>query len=562
MLLWERIQRQYIRLGAVEARSKSMNINPIINRMSSNSTKKRRVAADGTDGTESTHDVYKELMAMKSTMNELLDHTRAQTENMKSMMTLMSSIQEEMKSMRRDMNSMRQDIDMGFNEAYDATQGLHDKLNYHEALLEDQKWKYSAPRPSEEYWDNLEHDPEDNLFQESMAEDFLSDIQKCTEHMRYGTNNGDICIIGGPRHHEEFLPHWKELTDALYRYQYYLQCSVEYEKHSLFELSGVQLSDEVIDLLSSALEVSHFNEFTLKSNRFGQKGITFSLNYLENNESLSHFYLEDNPIMCIENVRRLCQIIKLHPSIECLELPNIVNEEVNGYEMLQLIMTAGKNKLDKLDLSANRISTGGDTFVSDFFVNNSVLKHLSLSENGLDDNDAKAFAAALKHNTTLRTLDLSHSRITGAPLNRFNRISEDGWAALGKAIFDDTSLNSAADSNHSCCIYQERDGLDRFEINGKAYGEDLPDPKNVRQKKIYTMLSSRNKECSNVDHFDNDLPVELLPDMLTSIQRYSNYHEAEDGPPKSQDDVIPLSIMYEVLQKWDSSLAVFESLSS
>ena len=58
------------------------------------------------------------------------------------------------------------------------------------------------------------------------------------------------------------------------------------------------------------------------------------------------------------------------------------------------------------------------------------------------------------------------------------------------------------------------------------------------------------------------MPIELLPDMLTSIQKYSKYHEAEDGPPKSQDDVIPLSIMYEVLQKWDSSLAVFESLSS
>ena len=549
--------------------------------MSSNSTKKRRVAADGTDGTESAHDVHKELMAMKSTMNELLNHTRAQADNMTRMMKLMISMQEEMnsvrggisnmktemKSMRRDMNSMRQDIDMGFNEAYDHTKGLHDKLNYHEALLEDQKWKYSAPRPSEEYWNGLEDNPEDNLvppveIQEDLAEDFLVDIQKCTEHMRYGTNNGDIYIVSSLRpHHEEFLPHWKEFTDALYRYHYYLQCSVEYEKPSSFELSYMDLSDEVIDLLSNALEISHFNEFTLRHNRFGQKGIDFVLKYIENNESLTHLTLDKNPIMCMENVRRICRIIKFHPSIESLGLPNCANEEINGYEMLQLIMTAGKNKLKTLDLSANRINTGGDTFISDFLAKNSVLEELNLSENHLDDNDAKAFAAALKHNTTLRTLDFSHSRITGAPLNRFNRISEEGWAALGKAIFDDTSLNSAADSNHSCCVYQERDGLDRFEINGKY--EEHPLPKYfVRQKKIYTILSSRNKECSNVDHFDEDMPVELLPDVLTSIQRYSKYYQAEDGPLKSQDDVTPLSIMYEVLQKWDSSLAVFESLSS
>ena len=86
--------------------------------MSSNSKKKRRVAADGgganlpaVDGTESAHDVYNELIAMKSTMNELLNHTRAQTENMKSMMKLMSSMQEEMNSMREDMISMKQKQD-------------------------------------------------------------------------------------------------------------------------------------------------------------------------------------------------------------------------------------------------------------------------------------------------------------------------------------------------------------------------------------------------------------------------------------------------------------------
>ena len=86
------------------------------------------------------------------------------------------------------------------------------------------------------------------------------------------------------------------------------------------------------------------------------------------------------------------------------------------------------------------------------------------------------------------------------------------------------------------------------------------------ERQLRKILSAAKKKGLGIeeafDHFDEDMPVELLPDMLTSIQRYSKYHEAEDGPPKSQNDVIPLSIMYEVLQKWDSSLAVFESLSS
>ena len=50
-----------------------------------------------------------------------------------------------------------------------------------------------------------------------------------------------------------------------------------------------------------------------------------------------------------------------------------------------------------------------------------------------------------------------------------------------------------------------------------------------------------------------DVPVELLPDMLITIQKYSNYHVPENTPPKVDDDnfdvdVEPLSIMYEILQ--------------
>jgi len=251
-------------------------------------------------------------------------------------------------------------------------------------------------------------------------------------------------------------------------------------------------------------------------------------------------------------MKRLCNRVKNHPSIENVELLHCTNEEVDeayevsGYKMLQMLMTAGKDNLESINLSGNRINTGGGTFISDFLAKNSVLGELNLSENHLDDNDARAIADALKHNTTLRVLYL-----------RRNRISAVGWRALSRAVFDDTSLNSAADSNHCCYICKGAEGFDSLVINSVN-----TDPKYVRQKKIYSILSSRNIDCSNVDYFDEEMAVELLPGMLTSIQRYSKYHEAEDGPPKSQDDVIPLSIMYEVLQRWDKSLAVFESLSS
>ena len=65
---------------------------------------------------------------------------------------------------------------------------MDDKLKYHDILLQNQKWVYSAPRPSADYWGTLEEE------EENEAEDFLEQIKKCTEEMRYGTGNGEIVL--------------------------------------------------------------------------------------------------------------------------------------------------------------------------------------------------------------------------------------------------------------------------------------------------------------------------------------------------------------------------------
>ena len=104
-------------------------------------------------------------------------------------------------------------------------------------------------------------------------------------------------------------------------------------------------------------------------------------------------------------------------------------------------------------------------------------------------------------------------------------------------------------------------GLDTSEMNGDTNSLVVFDPMYVRQKKVYSVLSSRNRGCSNVGHFD-DVPVELLPDMLRTIQQYSNYHVAEHTPSQGIRDVNPLSVVYEVCRHWDKSLAVYELLSS
>ena len=72
---------------------------------------------------------------------------------------------------------------------------------------------------------------------------------------------------------------------------------------------------------------------------------------------------------------------------------------------------------------------------------------IGLSGNSLVDDDAMTTATSLKHNTTLRFLNMRHNITTKA-----------GWKALFRAEFDDTTLNSAANSNHTCYIcYPDND---------------------------------------------------------------------------------------------------------
>lgn len=550
--------------------------------------KKRRVGSEGGGNSHSTLPpaglaaVYDE---MKTSMKELMDQNCLMMQLMKNSM---STLQAEINNMRGDISSMKGDIKEDTQSMrcdikeikvdIESTRGdvsslkidctqlimkkfdrMKDELNYHEALLKNQKWEYSAPRPSDEYWNAAAEngDVED-------AELFLQQIQSNTEAMRYGSVDGDIIIESSLiclPYNEEFLPHWEEFATALERHSLGLKCVPKEENTSALNLSHVELSDDVLRILSKALESANFSIIVLDSNRFAQRigewmnGFGYVLNFVQSNHTLKKIVMYDNPIN-MEDVKRLCLIVKEHPSLKELHLGGCKGTDVDGYEMLQMIMSAGRNNLKTLSLMDNSINTRGDTFISDFLGKSNTLKGLCLRHNELDDNDAISIAEALKQNTTLRGLDIQEN--TG--------ISNVGWKALWKVECNYTTLNSLADSNHSCSMgypfgskYYHNNHEEWNGFNPDA--DDKYDPVFVRQKKIYSALSTLNRSSSNTQHFE-DIPVELLPNMLVSIQRYSNYHAQKHAPMKHRSHARPISIIYEILQRWDKSLEVFEALSS
>jgi len=103
-------------------------------------------------------------------------------------------------------------------------------------------------------------------------------------------------------------------------------------------------------------------------------------------------------------------------------------------------------------------------------------------------------------------------------------------------LYDESSLNAAADSNHTCTL-DRRKIIDDYNSHDQGHIN--------RGWKIYSILSDRNEMMSNVQHF-SDIDVKILPIMLEAVQTYAT--NVDDSKVK------PLSIVYEVMRKWDKAL--------
>lgn len=309
-------------------------------------------------------------------------------------------------------------------------------------------------------------------------------------------------------------------------------------------IRNADLDSTVIFSLRHALRSTHFKIVSLSFvDLLDQTGAAFLLDCVQNNPILENF---------------------------CL---NQVNSNTSGtprpvvdHDLLCSIITVGREKLRFLDVSYNYISTNGNTFIADYLQTNPILQELDISTNRLNDTDAGHIARALRHNTNLKYLNLED-----------NDVSDSGAEGLRKAEFDSTTLNTASDSNHSVYINlggESRSYNERIVFESSIHHSDHDQvmksiARACRWKKIYSILSARNRENSNAQHLHEEkIPTALLPEMLTSIERYSEYFTGIElygeivAPTRHIGDSSLLSIVYEVARTWDKIIPLCENLGS
>ena len=318
----------------------------------------------------------------------------------------------------------------------------------------------------------------------SSIANFVYNIKNITSQMRRGElvnqsiylngcysttdDNTDEVIL---RYDDQFIPYWKTFTDALQHTKIDFDASANNRSH--FAIHNIQLSSTILAMIALALQKKKIDIFRLWGNEYKSisDGIDFAIDVIQNNE-IKDFQWVNTAIDNMVHVTRLLEVLSTstHQSLERIRLENCCNtvKGVDGYSILCAIITEHAHILG-INLDSNMIRPMG-THLTHFLSTNPPLNELSLQDNLLDDDDARLIANALKNNSNLRKLHLDG-----------NKITDDGCTSIGSVLFDRTSLNSAATSNHTCMV----SGIDLEECTNNKYVL----PERNKHLKIYALLS-------------------------------------------------------------------------
>jgi hypothetical protein len=379
--------------------------------------------------------------------------------------------------------------------------------------------------------------------------------------------------------YKKVFPYWREFAATLKQFTPAFGV-LPNGCETFFRLRNVQLSFDVLYLLKDALMSKPFHEFCItysmgyisrddrhgySDNRRREMVVDAIIALVRSNKHLRKLDMEGN-LVNRGQIGELCSAVRNHPSLLDLDLRNCFDnglaEEMTtslltncfedggglGDEMMISLLTNGDLKLETLVMSCNSITSNVTTVLSDFLATDPPLKKLDLSQNDLNDNDAALLANALRSNKSLRMLDLDCTDITNV-----------GGESFRLVLNDDSTLNAVSDSNHSCTVYLS--DVNTPWNNGMNY-EFLNDldraRKSNRARKIYKLLSSRHKSMSNAQHFGGT-DVNVLPHMVEAVQKYAEPDTDYTGYVAGIPLLPALSIVYEVMRKWDKVFPVYDT---
>jgi len=390
---------------------------------------------------------------------------------------------------------------------------------YHDIVKKNRHWEYPVDETT--LRSLLGFDSED-----------LVDMADITTKMRRGevvNHIGPNPRPGYTGYSEGYLPHYKEFAKALIEYRH----TIDYMDGEIFRftLGDVELPEQVLDVLQDALQQTHCHELCFYHIFFsGDEYINFIAKCVQADSRLMSLTLNEVNFERDRDVETLCNVMN---SIETLQYLNMSECESEQGGLQDIVFNMLKSKsLVKIDLK--NINFGMydllPTDMTEFLSSNPSLKNLDMGGNRFNTQDIDYISNALRQNKTLRELNL-----------RSNHGSDDWYYTLESVVFDCESLNGAYDSNHHCLLKISRTA--KFNI--------YDDPVLNRRKKLYNILSTRNRQRENAACFEYDeIGIKHIPQILSMLKLFSEHHVDEEDGWQEVNEVCPLSIAFEIMRDW------------
>jgi len=408
------------------------------------------------------------------------------------------------------------------------------------------EWSYMAEDVPASYWIERGFDEDYN----SQMHIWLAKMKEYTHQLRKGDPIETLKISNGGLntnilllHDDILLPHWKEFADALKQYQKFVYRE-DYGIERLF-IWNIELNREVLDMVAPVLKTTTITKtLSFGGYNFGSEMVSFMADILKVSPYIQGFGLFNSRIDSADDLQRLCKsITDRNSDINAVEARFVQSFDGNSSTMMQIILDAS-HQLKKLHLKNNGIGTVGTSLIANFLTSNPPLEVLSLENNVLNNDHAILLANALRSNINLKQLYLEDND---------NITATAGRQALLQTIFNVSSLNACATSNHTCQIH----GLNP-DISGINLYEHLS---TNRRMKIFTMLSATDEGFFNMNNL-GDISYKLIPKVLELSQFFcgetpglSEAYFEQTGQRsadwnKLDEDTVPITSMFELLRGW------------
>ena len=272
-------------------------------------------------------------------------------------------------------------------------------------------------------------------------------------------------------------------------------------------ISNINLSIPILEDLLPA--IAHLSDVTFSSVPLIRKdGLLYLINFMGENASWTKFQISmsktDN-ILDMEIAQCFSDVLKHH---SCLRQVNFGCYSLGARPDILCVLLDGIKHVENVSMWHLELTSQGH-HMANMLKKNPDLQHLKAGCNLFNDNDAAAFADALKYNTNLKLLALG---------SQFRRLTSVGGKALLKAVFDGSSLDAVFDSNHTCRVtYDNMD--DMQEKVNRLHDINLSRENIIKYKLLMALGAFGGTEQFKIELLKEvQEAVELMPKVLELVQ--------------------------------------------